>query len=226
MLWHEVTFAAALVCSGRDNPSDDDEHEAMKGHACSESDESVEQNRRVDGRSSEVRMRQSQAWALTLAPIVDEVLQKGFQNYEQLAQELDARGVKTRQGCRWSEDTAGHLYRTLAAMGRIPSPMSYERYRACQRSPRNHEAVERNRQALRDNADDFARGMAPILASLRAHGCTNPGLLAAELNARGIMPQRASQWTYWNVRHLIERLREMTSRRDDNGAGSPNRTSR
>lgn len=167
-----------------------------------------------DGRSSEARLRQSQAWARSLAPIVNELLKDGYFGMSYLAEALEARGCATQRGGRWTRRSTRILCRHLVAIGCIADPKNFARPRPFDDLTPLRRAVERNRQALRDNADDFARSMAPILSSLRAHGVTSYSALAKALNERGILPLRATRWTGENVRHLSDRLRAMAARDD------------
>ena len=164
--------------------------------------------------ASTTRSRQADAWAMSLAPVVTGILAQGYFGLDDLARELEARGCTTRRGGKWSYDLACKLCRRLTNLGIIDHPKEQGRYLPLQRSEVTREGVNRGRRALSDNADDFARSMAPILSSLRAHGYTTYGLLADALNARGIRPQRAERWTKRSVRHLIDRLSEMAKRVD------------
>ncbi|MGV8988601.1 MAG: recombinase-like helix-turn-helix domain-containing protein [Cypionkella sp.] len=64
------------------------------------------------------------------------------------------------------------------------------------------------RKAVRDNADGFAAGLAPVLEDIRARGHVTLRALAAELDRRGMRTRRGGTWQVSNVRNLIERLRQ------------------
>lgn len=163
-------------------------------------------------RAAETRRQQADTWAIALAPVVHEILKDGFQGLVALASELEARGCKTRRGGLWSAKLVGELCRRLQSKGLVPPLASASRYRPSKVGLRNREGVERSRAALRDNADDFARSLAPMITSLRAHGVLTHKSLADALNARNILPQRAARWTVPTIRHLCQRLQDMASR--------------
>lgn len=61
------------------------------------------------------------------------------------------------------------------------------------------------REAVSANADQFAEGVAPVLADIQALGHLTLRSLAAELNGRGMMTLRGGEWQVSNVRNLLER---------------------
>ena len=62
------------------------------------------------------------------------------------------------------------------------------------------------RRAVVANADEFAEGLAPVLADIRAQGQTTLREMASELNGRGMMTRRRGRWQVSNVRNLLRRL--------------------
>ncbi|WP_238928946.1 recombinase family protein [Alexandriicola marinus] len=67
------------------------------------------------------------------------------------------------------------------------------------------------RRTVTENADTFARSLAPVLADIRAHGHTTLRAIAAELNSRGIRTRRGGQWHVSNVRNLLARKQKVAS---------------
>lgn len=63
------------------------------------------------------------------------------------------------------------------------------------------------RAAVSANADQFAAGLAPVLADIRAFEHVTLRSLAAELNRRGMRTKRGERWQVSNVRNLVGRLR-------------------
>ncbi len=65
-------------------------------------------------------------------------------------------------------------------------------------------------QALRDtvsrNADEFAEGLRPVVATICAEDRTTLREIAAELQARGMLTRRGGRWQVSDVRGLLERL--------------------
>ena len=62
------------------------------------------------------------------------------------------------------------------------------------------------RTAINANADNHARGLAEVLADIRATGATSLREVAGELNRRGMMTRRGGAWQVSNVRNLLARL--------------------
>ncbi|QDC11613.1 hypothetical protein FHY55_12770 [Oceanicola sp. D3] len=56
------------------------------------------------------------------------------------------------------------------------------------------------------NADQSAAGLAEVIAQIRAEGRVSLRVIAAELNARGILTRRRGRWQVSNVRGLVLRL--------------------
>lgn len=177
--------------------------------------QTVETRRDRAGNAGKRRGLQADAWAISLAPVITEIVAQGYCGLIDLAHELEKRGCATRRGGKWSSGLVYTLCQRLVSLGILELPKMQGRYNPRTRSEITREGVDRGRRALRDNADDFARGMAPIVSSLRAHGYTSYALLADALNARGIAPQRAAYWTKGTVHILCERLREMAERKSD-----------
>jgi DNA invertase Pin-like site-specific DNA recombinase len=65
------------------------------------------------------------------------------------------------------------------------------------------------RKAVAGNADEFAAGLAPVIADLRAEGVTSLRAIAEAMNKRGIMTRRSRWWHVSNVRNLLERIRPL-----------------
>ena len=62
------------------------------------------------------------------------------------------------------------------------------------------------RETVRQNADEFAAALAPVVAELRAEGVTSLRGMAAALNDRGMMTRRGRRWHVSNVRNLLGRI--------------------
>jgi len=179
----------------------------------------LERFRRGVEKASKVRRKQADDWALSLAPVVNDIFKEGFGGFDLLARELAVRGCKTRRGGKWRVDTARKLFHRLVALGLLDGTILTRRGYPLHPHEARRESVDRVRQAFRDHADAFARTLAPILSSLRAHGSRTHASLADALNTRGIAPQRVERWTQASVRHLCNRLREMADR--DAGTSEP-----
>lgn len=65
------------------------------------------------------------------------------------------------------------------------------------------------RRTVSQNADDFALGLAPVVAALRDEGHGTLRAMAAALNARGILSRRGGSWHVSTVRNLLSRLDQM-----------------
>jgi DNA invertase Pin-like site-specific DNA recombinase len=61
-------------------------------------------------------------------------------------------------------------------------------------------------ETVRQNADEHAAALAPVVEALRAEGHTTLRALADALNARGMMTRRGGRWHVSNVRNILERL--------------------
>jgi DNA invertase Pin-like site-specific DNA recombinase len=62
------------------------------------------------------------------------------------------------------------------------------------------------RATVRQNADDHAAALAPVVEALRVEGHVALRALAEVLNARGMMTRRGGRWHVSNVRNLLARL--------------------
>jgi DNA invertase Pin-like site-specific DNA recombinase len=62
------------------------------------------------------------------------------------------------------------------------------------------------REALAQNADDFAKDLTPVVETIRAEGHTTLRAIAEELNARGMLARRRGRRQVSNVRNLLTRL--------------------
>ncbi len=62
------------------------------------------------------------------------------------------------------------------------------------------------RGAVRQNADEHAEALQPVVEALRTDGHTTLRALADALNARGMMTRRGGRWHASNVRNLLSRL--------------------
>ncbi len=65
----------------------------------------------------------------------------------------------------------------------------------------NRQAVEK----LKGKADARARDILPIIADIQAKGMTSLRVIAAELNARGILTARGGQWHATTVANVLQR---------------------
>jgi len=62
------------------------------------------------------------------------------------------------------------------------------------------------RRTVQENADDFARRLAPVIEALRVEHVTSLRGIAVALNDRGMMTRRGGQWQVSNVRNLLCRI--------------------
>lgn len=62
------------------------------------------------------------------------------------------------------------------------------------------------RETVRQNADDHAAALAPVVEALRAEGHMTLRAMAEALNGRGMMTRRGGRWHVSNVRNLLARL--------------------
>ena len=62
---------------------------------------------------------------------------------------------------------------------------------------------------LKDDADSFARALAPVLEDIRRSGLTSLPLMAKALNDRHIQTRRGGKWHPTSVRNLLARLPEV-----------------
>lgn len=77
------------------------------------------------------------------------------------------------------------------------------------------------RRAVSDNADAFARSLAPVIADLQRRGHRSLRAIALQLNQRGILTRRGKRWHVSNVRNLLIRL---ASAENGNTPGARDRT--
>jgi DNA invertase Pin-like site-specific DNA recombinase len=62
------------------------------------------------------------------------------------------------------------------------------------------------REAVVQNADEFAAGLRPVVEALKAEGHITLRALADTLNDQGMMTRRGGRWHVSNVRNLLARL--------------------
>ena len=62
------------------------------------------------------------------------------------------------------------------------------------------------RKAVEANADAFAKGLAQVVAEVRAQGHLTLRAMAAELNRRGMQTRRGGQWQVSNMMNLLGRI--------------------
>lgn len=62
------------------------------------------------------------------------------------------------------------------------------------------------RAVVQSNADQFAKGLAPVLECIRGEGQLSLRAMATELNSRGVLTRRGGQWHVSNVRNLVARI--------------------
>ena len=67
------------------------------------------------------------------------------------------------------------------------------------------------REAVRANADAFAKNVAPVIEDVRAKGHTSLRAIAAHLNSRGIVTRRGRRWHVSNVGTLLVRLQGLST---------------
>jgi DNA invertase Pin-like site-specific DNA recombinase len=62
------------------------------------------------------------------------------------------------------------------------------------------------REAVSDNADRFAQGLAPVIEAIRAEGNVTLRAIAIQLAARGMLTRRGGRWQVSNVKGLLARI--------------------
>lgn len=62
---------------------------------------------------------------------------------------------------------------------------------------------------IRRKADDYAKGVLPVIQTLQAQGVTSLSHLARSLDASGVATQRGGQWTAAGVRNILARIRSL-----------------
>lgn len=62
------------------------------------------------------------------------------------------------------------------------------------------------RKAVRENAAEFARALAPVVAELQSEGVNSLRGIAEALNALGMLTRRGRRWHMSNVRNLLARF--------------------
>ena len=77
----------------------------------------------------------------------------------------------------------------------------------------NPNAAAALRKAASRNADDYARGIAPVIVRLRSEGVTLLRGLAEALSDQGMMTLRGGRWHVSNIRNLLARLATKPSQR-------------
>lgn len=63
--------------------------------------------------------------------------------------------------------------------------------------------------SIKGRADQHARDLAPVIASLRSEGVISLGATAAALNERGMLTPRGGRWYKSSVKNLITRLNQL-----------------
>lgn len=67
------------------------------------------------------------------------------------------------------------------------------------------------REAVKGNADAFARSLAPVIENIRAERQTSLRAIAAELNARGIRTRQGGRWHVSTVSNLLSRISSISN---------------
>ena len=190
----------------------------VKGCLRSFSPEGLVAFERGVARASNIRRRQADEWALSLASDMKEILSKGYPGFEPIARELQERGCATRRGGKWSVTAARLLFHRLVALGVLP-----ERSRLRPRPDvvaalvQDRRGVEASRRALREYADEFALSLAPAVDGLGRDGFRTHRALADELNRKGVLTRQGKRWKPHTVRELIKRIREAHTRNSIQG---------
>lgn len=99
-----------------------------------------------------------------------------------------------------SERTKEALRAAKAAGRKLGNPNGAKALRRARKG--NRAAIVR----VKEEADAYARDLAPIIADVRAGGATSLGAIAAELNARHIQTRRGGKWHPSSVRNLLKRV--------------------
>jgi DNA invertase Pin-like site-specific DNA recombinase len=76
-------------------------------------------------------------------------------------------------------------------------------------NPRAAEAAHKGREIMRDEANDYARGLMPIFEGLRTKGVSSYSELARALAERGIPTRRGGQWTAAGVSNIVKRQTDL-----------------
>ena len=72
------------------------------------------------------------------------------------------------------------------------------------------------RAVVSENADDFARALAPVIAEIRAQGITTLRGIADELSVRGVLTRQGGRWHVSNVKNLLAKLTVTSGSRTPN----------
>jgi hypothetical protein len=73
-------------------------------------------------------------------------------------------------------------------------------------------------ETVRQNADEHAAALAPVLEALKAEGHATLRAMADALNARGMMTRRGGRWHVSTVKGLVERIDGLRSSRQSSSA--------
>jgi hypothetical protein len=136
----------------------------------------------------QARLTAKQTWLATLVPVLTDIRRAGHKTAASIARELNAKGVPTRCGGRW---TRSLVERALSC---LPAD---------------------ERQSIYVTQKDFALRLRPVIVEIQADGKTVACSIASELNARGIPGLNGGRWRAPQVLSLVKRISMVATSRAD-----------
>ena len=149
------------------------------------------------------------AWARTMAPVINRCMREGIVDCPALAARLTSEQVFSFADGSWSAKRVLRLLDRLRQFGLLEIVPRGPYASAFYSSTPRKGSTEASRVALRLHADRWARMMKPVIADIKRGGVNGWTAIATELNRRGVTPQRGGLWTKASVRNLMYRLRDL-----------------
>jgi hypothetical protein len=141
-----------------------------------------------------------------LLPVVVELRLGGLETLNGLARELNARGIKTGEGCNWYPSTVERLFDAsdeLVRQARLRSVRPHILGRRCAR--RGFRVTAAATLAVMQAADQRASGLLPLIVEMRCSGETSLRKAAAKLNRSGLAAPRGGQCCAMTVKRALAR---------------------
>jgi DNA invertase Pin-like site-specific DNA recombinase len=135
--------------------------------------------RRSVSESRQAKHAAKQRWIASIAPVIADVRRSGYKTLTSIGGELNARGVSTFQGGRWT----GTIVQK--ALWCLPEDQSKSIYLT---------------------RKQFASRLRPVIEDIQAAGKTGACAVASALNARGIPGLNGGLWRRIQVHQLLKRL--------------------
>lgn len=151
-------------------------------------------DRHVHGR----RMwKRAKAHADRVCPIIEEIRQGRSMSTDDVAAELNARGVRTMRGKSWRGFNVPTAWR-----------WRHRKWSTCRFPGRNSRGPADEVMAAKQRVQQ----MHPLIEAYNASGATTARAIMARLNASGVRTHTGLVWTLGSTRSLLRRLREWRSR--------------